>query len=173
MTMKNRTFLIFLSAMFILLMLCACSSNAKAPSADLVQAEVNAAVNDVLSSLHSENLFYARLQQHLRIDVLTVTEDAGRYFARCKITTFDFAQAIIGYISSLDPQSVASPNDILLALQRAVSQAPMMQREYSIEIAASEGGFYPIFTEELVDFCCGNLQAVQSYLTGILEGMYT
>lgn len=133
------------------------------------QSIMDDAVNQTLDLMEDENLLYNSLSKNLSITVVSIDRSREGYQGNCIITSIDCAGVLIEYLSNIPADEIALGSEILVRLGSVIEAAPIIQKEFTIEFVKTDDGYSPIFTEEIVDYCSGNIQAVKVYLTQLIE----
>ncbi len=133
------------------------------------QSIMDDTVDQTLDLIDEENLLHDLLSENLSTTVLSVERSDKSYQVNCLITSVDCADVLIDYLSSVPIDEFASGNEMLRRLEAVVENAPTVEKEFVIEFVKTDYGYAPIFTEEIVSYCSGNMQEAEEYLMQLIE----
>ena len=133
------------------------------------QSILDDAVNQTLDLMEDENIFYDLLSENLSVTVLSIDRSGDAYEANCAITSVDCADILIDYLSNIPADELALGNDIIMRLEAAIKTAPIVQKEFVVMFEKTDDGYSPVFTEEIVNYCSGNMQKLKAYLIQFME----
>lgn len=128
------------------------------------QRLVDNAVDMTMETMEESNLLKDILSEKLSIVVLDLERDHDCYQCVCEVTSVDCADVLIEYLSQISSDEVASGNEVIERLKHVVSASPVVKKTFTITFEKVEDGYTPVFTEEMVNFCSGNMYPVQQYL---------
>ena len=172
---KKRTALwILLSVMGLLvLFLLIGSLGSGVRSQKLDEARAQALMDDVLAEFFQEAADQPILQilePHTRIRVEKLKKQDGGYIAECTATSLDLERCVRNYLLTLDPAASATYGDAREDLLQALESANTMEGSFRVEFTLSGGQYVPVFSQELMDFCSGNLSLLLEDLAEMMGG---
>ena len=146
------------------------SRNQAALTKQEAQEKIDAALASVFQEASSDNFIVQALEKTANIRVDSVKQTNNGIFANCTATSLDLATPILEYIQTLDASRVDSYANVIIELTAAISDAPETQKDFQIEFIQVDNEYQPAFSEELVEFCSGNIHELLPKLYTILQG---
>lgn len=134
------------------------------------QLKIDSALEAVYQEAASDNFILQTLKKTVKINVNSVKQAENKVFADCTVTSLDIATPILDYIQNLEEGSVDNYANVIIGLTDAISDAPETQKSFQIEFIQANDEYKPVFSEELVVFCSGNVHDLLPKLYTILQG---
>ena len=134
------------------------------------QEKINISLSEVYQEAAPDNFIVDALEKTVEIQVDSVKQTKDGAYANCTVTSLDLATPILEYMESLDQDSIDSYVNVTIGLVEAISDAYEIEENYQIEFIKIDGEYTPVFSEELVVFCSGNVHDLLPKLYAILQG---
>ena len=128
------------------------------------QKILNSTVSDTIDLMDESNFLYQPLSKNLSIKLTSLDRSGNGYRGKCVITSVDCSEVLIDYLSDISDNDMASSDEILAKLKSVAKKAPVKKKTFNVEFEKTSDGYSPVFTEDMVNFCNGNMQEVQEYL---------
>lgn len=139
----------------------------------LDEAKAQSILNDVLRDFFqeaSDQPILQNLQPYTDIWVDSVKKQKDGYMAECTVTTLDLQSCILDFLSELDPTATGTYADAQADLLDALDDADIMTETFHVAFILSDGQYVPVFSQELMDFCSGNLPLLLEDLAELAGG---
>lgn len=134
------------------------------------QEKINISLSEVYQEAAPDNFIVDALEKTVEIQVDSVKQTKDGAYANCTVTSLDLATPILEYTQNLDQDSIDSYVEIAAELIEVISDVYEMEEDYQIEFIRVNGEYTPVFTEELIEFCSGNIHDLLPELYAVLQG---
>lgn len=134
------------------------------------QEQLDASLESVFAEADPDNFLVQMLNKTVTIKVKSVTPSKDGWYADCIVTSLDLATPIFEYIWSLDANQVDTYTNAVNEFQNQLVDVEEIQQEFRVEFQHIDGAYQIVLSEEMVDFCSGNLLDVLPYLLENIQG---
>ena len=134
------------------------------------QEKIDITLREVYQEPAPDNFITDALEKTVIIRVDSVMQTKKGACANCTVTSLDLATPILEYTQNLDQDSIDSYVEIAAELIEVISDVYEMEEDYQIEFIRVNGEYTPVFTEELIEFCSGNIHDLLPELYAVLQG---
>lgn len=133
------------------------------------QEKIDITLREVYQEAAPDNFIVDALEKTVEIQVDSVKQTKDGAYANCTVTSLDLATPILEYTQNLDQDSIDSYVEIAAELIEVISDVNEMEEDYQIEFIRVNGEYTPVFTEELIEFCSGNIHDLLPELYAALQ----
>lgn len=169
---KSRRVILIITLVCILVFLITLIVLREKPTFDkqIAQNQLNAVLDNFHKESSDNNYITKALHNNVAIHVDSVYAENNDYIAICTVTAPDIATSIEDFINTLNSSQEILYTNIEKNLENHIQTASIIKKTFNVRFTKSNEEWQPILSDEMINFCSGNIYDILPLIYSILEG---